>query len=61
MTDQLWRLPRVMEETGLSRSTVYELIAKDEFPRSIKIGRRAVAWRSSQVDAWKERQIAAAS
>ena len=54
---RLIRLPALMALTGLSRSSVYRLaqdpgLAADAFPRSVKIGRRAVAWRESEVLAW---------
>lgn len=51
-SDQLLRRPAVEELTGLSRSTLYEMMPKGAFPRPVKIGARAVAWRKSQVDAW---------
>ena len=31
--DRLLRLPAVKQATGLSRSTIYRLMAKDAFPR----------------------------
>ena len=61
MTDQLWRRPRVEEETGLSRSTLYEKIKEGSFPSPVKIGKRAVAWPSSKVEAWKQEQLSQAA
>jgi prophage regulatory protein len=49
---QLLRLPDVMRLTGLSRTTLYRLIDKGQFPRQINISVRAVAWRASEVEAW---------
>lgn len=43
--------------TGLSissKSTVYRLVSAGQFPRPVKLGTRAVAWRSSEIDAWIE-------
>ncbi|MEM1151831.1 MAG: AlpA family transcriptional regulator [Pseudomonadota bacterium] len=57
MTEQLLRRPEVEKLTGLPRSTLYERIADGSFPKQIKIGRRGVRWRSSEVDAWIQRQI----
>lgn len=37
----------------LSRSTVYQRAANGSFPRPIKIGARASAWRSDELDRWK--------
>ena len=50
----LLRLRAVMHVTGLSRSTLYRLIADGQFPRPVRLGARAVAWRRSDVDAWSE-------
>jgi len=50
----LLRLPAVMQVTGLSRSTLYRLIADEQFPRPVRLGLRAVAWRRSDVEAWSE-------
>lgn len=57
MTDQLLRRPEVERLTGLPRSTLYERIAEGSFPKQIRIGRRGVRWRSSEVEAWIQLQI----
>ena len=44
MLKQIYRFPEVMKLTGLSRSSIYLAVSKEEFPKSIKIGRRAVGW-----------------
>jgi prophage regulatory protein len=51
------RLPWVKEITSLAGSTIYALMAKDEFPRPIPIGDRAVAWIESDVLKWVEERI----
>lgn len=38
------RLPAVCERYGLSRSAIYRMMEKDQFPAPVKIGPRAVAW-----------------
>ena len=48
------RLPAVVCITGLSRSTLYRLIADKQFPRPVQLGPRAVAWRRQDVVAWSE-------
>ena len=53
MQNQFWRLPRVLEETGLSRPVLYRKMAAGEFPKSFHIGERAVAWSSDDIEAWK--------
>jgi prophage regulatory protein len=48
------RLRTVLHVTGLSRSTLYRLMACDQFPRPVQLGPRAVAWRRADLDAWSE-------
>ena len=51
-TDRLLRLPEVIHRVGLSRTTIYSLIATGEFPRPIVIGPRAVAWSQQELEDW---------
>lgn len=51
------RLPAVKARTGLSRSTIYLRISKQEFPRPVSLGGRAVDWLDNEVSAWLSRQI----
>lgn len=55
----IWRLPRVLEQTGLSRSTIYEMISRGDFPRQVQIGRRAVGWSSDNVVEWVNSKVEA--
>ncbi len=48
----LMKRPQVEQFTSLSRSGIYALMAKGEFPRPIKLGIRAVAWRCADIEAW---------
>ena len=50
--DRLLRRPAVEAITGLSRSGIYELMARGDFPRPMRIGPRAVAWRESDIQEW---------
>lgn len=38
------RLPEVMHLCGLSRSTIYDLISREAFPKQISLGGKNVAW-----------------
>ena len=59
MSDSLLRRKAVETETGLSRSSIYRMMDEGEFPRPIRIGKRAVAWRASSIERWKsERPLA---
>ena len=61
MTMELIKLPDVMKMTGLSRSTIYLYMARDEFPKPVRIGLRAVAWRKEQVELWIKQKIVASA
>lgn len=54
------RMRSVMKITGLGRSTIYRLIANHEFPSPVRLTSRAVAWRSSDINAWSEARPVAA-
>ena len=58
---QLLRLPAVKARTGLSRSTIYNLISAGTFPPPVAIGARAVGWDSRSINAWIERKLAQAA
>lgn len=51
------RLPEVVTRTGLSRSTIYVRISKNQFPTSISLGDRAVGWIESEINEWIESRI----
>jgi prophage regulatory protein len=46
----LLRLPEVMRHSGYSRSMLYSLISQGLYPKPLKIGERAVAWPSQEVE-----------
>jgi prophage regulatory protein len=50
-------LPQVCAKTALCRSFVFELIARGDFPRPAKVGRRSI-WSSDEVNAWLEARFA---
>ncbi|MCB2019390.1 MAG: AlpA family transcriptional regulator [Burkholderiaceae bacterium] len=50
----LLRMPAVVKHTGLSRSTIYRLMATRHFPIPVKLAGRAVGWRKSDVDRWSQ-------
>ena len=53
---RLLRRQEVETETGLCRSSIYAKMAAGEFPRPLRIGKRAVRWPSSAIEDWKEAQ-----
>ena len=52
MADKHLRRRAVKEMTGLSRSTIYDLMAKGDFPRPVRLTSKAVAWPESAVADW---------
>lgn len=47
------RQPEVLRRTALSRSTLYELIGKGEFPKPLKLGERINCWPEHEISAWQ--------
>ncbi|SAF52816.1 helix-turn-helix transcriptional regulator [Enterobacter kobei] len=56
--ERFLRLPEVIHQCGLSRSTLYDLIARDAFPAQVSLGGKNVAWLQSEVTAWMAERIA---
>lgn len=48
------RAAEVVELVGLSRSTLDRLERASRFPRRRTVASRAVAWISTEIDAWME-------
>lgn len=38
--------------TGLSRATLYRMMASGNFPPAVSLGGRSVGWRNSAINAW---------
>lgn len=53
MLEKYLRRKSVLEHTGLSQSLLYEMMGRGEFPRPVKIGKRAVAWRQTDIANWQ--------
>ncbi|EJC7066966.1 AlpA family transcriptional regulator [Vibrio parahaemolyticus] len=48
------KLKEVMQKTAQSRSAIYLKMNDSNFPQSINLGDRAVAWVDSEIDDWME-------
>ena len=46
------RRREVEAATGLSRSTIYQAMQEDRFPRPLRIGKRAVGWTGASIAEW---------
>lgn len=51
------RRAQVEARTGLPRSTIYDRMKKGSFPKPINLGKRTVAWLSTDIDAWIGQQV----
>ena len=53
------RKKEVMRRTGLSSSSIYDLMSRSLFPQSIKLaGGKSVAWLESDVVQWQQQCLA---
>jgi prophage regulatory protein len=57
--DVVIRLPQVMELLGLSRSSIYAMVAAGRLPAPIAIGLRARGWLKSEVTDFIRQRAAA--
>ncbi len=48
------RIGTVMRITGLGRSTIYRLMADEQFPSPVRLTKRVVAWRRTDLERWSE-------
>ena len=58
MPDKMHRRPAIEDITGLSRSTIYAKMDQrssqydPDFPKPVRLGKRAVAWRETDIVKW---------
>lgn len=48
----LFREKELLHMLGVSRTTLRAWEQTEQFPRRIKLGPKAVAWRKADIDAW---------
>ena len=53
-TEYLIDRQEVERRVGLTRSTIYDAMRRGDFPLPLKVGPKAVRWRSSEIEAWVE-------
>ena len=56
---QVIRMHQLKAITGLSKTTLYDLIKKGEIPKPIKLGARAVGWLQSDIEAFISSRVVA--
>lgn len=52
--DPILRMPELVKVTGLSKASIYRMVADGDFPRPVQLGKQAVGWRASAVQRWNE-------
>lgn len=53
-SDRLLRKKEILELTGKSNSAIYREIIDGTFPAPVSIGKRAVAWKASEITQWMD-------
>lgn len=61
MSNRILRRPEIITLTGLSNSTIYNMIADGTFPRPIKLSKHAVGWPEDVINRWIEARISASA
>lgn len=56
-SDRFLRLRQVEDKIGFGKSWIYRQIQLQQFPPSIRLNSRHVAWLESEVDAWVHQRI----
>ncbi len=57
VASKILRLKQVLDKTGLARSTTYDLIKKNSFPKPIKLGAKISGWLENEIEEWISAQI----
>lgn len=52
--DKLIRVSTVVEQTGMSRSTIDRLEKLGQFPKRVQISHRAIGWFERDIHTWVE-------
>ncbi|WP_299686741.1 AlpA family transcriptional regulator [uncultured Vibrio sp.] len=55
---RLIKLKEVIAVTGLSRSSIYKYMDERQFPQSVSLGERSVAWVEDEVQDWILERVA---
>jgi len=57
MTDKLLRIGQVVDKIGLSRTTIWRLRRKSDFPEPAVIHGSCIAWSETELDDWIRRRL----
>ena len=51
-SNNMLKLNEVQQRVALSRSSIYLMVKESNFPKPVKIGKRAVAWSEASITRW---------
>ncbi len=57
--DRILRMQDVVKRTALSRSTIYRMIDRCEFPPLLQLSRRSVGFRESEIEQFLDNRLTA--
>jgi len=57
-TGRFLRIDDVIASTGLSRATIYRMVANNDFPAQHPLTKRCIGWWQSDVDTWLKARLA---
>ena len=55
--DKLITIKVVMDRSGLKETSIYKKMKTGEFPKSVKIGPKAIRWSNNAISEWVNRQL----
>ena len=55
MLKKIYRLSEITKITGLGRSSIYLALSKGEFPKPIRLGKRAIGWQEEAIQKWLDK------
>jgi len=50
--ERILRASEVCRRAGFGKSTLYTMLSAGEFPAGVRVTKRNVGWRESEVEAW---------
>lgn len=56
-SNKFLRLPKVLEQLGVGKTKLWDMVRKEEFPKPIKLGAKIAVWLSSDVESFIEEKI----
>ncbi|OWJ76174.1 helix-turn-helix transcriptional regulator [Haematobacter genomosp. 1] len=59
MSAKIYRLPAVIEMTGMSRASIYLGVKRKTFPAPVKLSTRSVGWTAESIAEWVKSRPAA--